>query len=95
MLVGHGKFFDNIDSAILWSEMTQLPLPMHVCLLVVRQHMAPRRLQYAGYLSDHICPTGTILPGCLFAIPFVRVYFRTKNVPPYCILPCYRLLCLC
>ena len=70
------KFFDTISTSDLIEAAMELdfpPLPLYLAML---QHLAPRRLQCQGFVSPAILPLQSILPGCLFSIPFVRLYLR-------------------
>ena len=76
MLWDFEKFFDNMGTERVLSEGLRLGFPVVDLLLGQNIHLASRRLQLSGYVSQPICVYGSILPGCALAIPFTRIFMR-------------------
>ena len=55
-----------------------LGFPLHILVMGVQMHVAPRVLQLLGACSDLIDVGRSVLPGCMLAIPFTRVYLREE-----------------
>ena len=70
------KFFDTLDPAHLVQEAVALGFPVADLCLGLRMHLAPRRLMILGVVSSEILPLRSVLPGCIYAIAFTKVYMR-------------------
>ena len=70
------KFFDLVDHVTLVKKAMDLGFPLHILVMGVQMHVAPRILQLLGACSDLIGVGRIVLPGCMLAIPFTRVYLR-------------------
>ena len=55
-----------------------LGFPLHIIVMGVQMHVAPRVLQLLGACSDLIDFGRSVFPGCMLAIPFARVYLREE-----------------
>ena len=55
-----------------------LGFPLHIIVMGVQMHVAPRVLQLLGACSDLIDFGRSVFPGCTLAIPFARVYLREE-----------------
>ena len=76
MLWDFEKFFDTINVATVLAEGELLTFPLTDLVLGLDMHLAPRRLQVHGVVSQPITVLGSILPGCALAIPFTRIFMR-------------------
>ena len=70
------KFFDLVDPVTLVKKAMGLGFPLRILIIGVQMHVAPRVLQLLGACSDMIDVGRSVLPGCMLAIPFTRVYLR-------------------
>ena len=68
--------FDSVDHGILLTEARALAFPQEQFYLAMQMHTAPRRLMIWGQVSEVMTPTRSVLAGCFWAIPFVRVLLR-------------------
>ena len=71
-------FFDTVDPALLFEAAIEHSFPLVPFVLAFRMHLAPRRLQFQGSVGPIILPAKSVIPGCSFAIPFVRLLLRTR-----------------
>ena len=70
------KFFDHVDLGILGSEAIALSALGATFNMAVHMHMACRYITCNSIVAEPICPTRSVLPGCVFATPLVRTYLR-------------------
>ena len=71
------KFFDYVPHAPLVRVAAAHAFPPVEFALALPMHAAPRRLVHDSCVSDPVFPTRTTLPGCGYAIPFVRLVLRS------------------
>ena len=68
------KFFDTLDPQHLASEASALGFSAADFCLGLRMHLAPRRLMIQGCVSHQAEPHNLVLPGCIYAVAFTKVY---------------------
>ena len=72
------KFFDSVHHDVLLGEAVALGFPMLELSLAMQQHAGTRYLTYRMSISEAVAPTRSLLPGCFWAIPLVRVLLRRE-----------------
>ena len=72
------KFFDTVSHQVLAQEAAAVAFPQLELALAMQQHGGRRYLTYRGGIGRLICPQRSLLPGCFFAIPLVRVLLRRQ-----------------
>ena len=70
------KVFDTLDPAHLVQEAVALGFPAADFCLGLRMHLAPRRLMILNVLSQVTQPLRSVLPRCIYAVTFAKVYMR-------------------
>jgi hypothetical protein len=66
------KFFDTVEPQPLAESIEQTSFPPIDAVLAYQIHLAPRVLQVSTVASQMIRVDLTILPGCFYAVPFVK-----------------------
>jgi len=72
------KFFDSVHHDVLLAEAVALGFPLSELSLAMQQHSGTRFLTYRMAISEAVAPTRSLLPGCFWAIPLVRVLLRRE-----------------
>ena len=72
------KFFDSVHHDVLLAEAVALNFPLSELSLAMQQHSGTRYLTYRMSISEAVAPTRSLLPGCFWAIPLVRVLLRRE-----------------
>ena len=70
--------FDTLDPTHLAAEAIELGFPAADFCLGLRMHLAPRRLMILHVVSDAIQPHQSVLPGCIYAVAFTKLYMRRR-----------------
>ena len=67
------KFYDTLDVKLVWDKAHQLGMNPVVCLVVIINYMAPRRLRIGDNITSPTDTDVSIVAGCRFANTMARV----------------------